>query len=234
MEETPNTEAKKNITFEESLPIIDNLLSRNKHKWQLKIISSIDWEDIEQIIRIHLFKKWHLFDSTKQVEPWINTIINNQLRNLKRNVYDSCSRPCLKCVFNTGSDGCDWTVNGKQDSNCPLYKKWENGKKYAHNVKLPVSTENHTNEVMEMPSSHIDSEKYILIFHDEMKKKLKLSMWLIYEALYIKNLSEEQVAKDMGFVSHEKNRKPGYARIQQIKRNIIKIAREVKDKIDFI
>ena len=233
MSENTNSEVKVR-TFEECIPIIDSLLSKNKHKWQLKIVTSMDWEDVAQIIRVHIFRKWHLYDSNQKLEPWINTIINNQTRNLIRNVYSSCSRPCLKCVYNNGGDNCDWTLNGKQDSGCPLFKKWENGKKYAHNVKLPVSSENHLNEIMEMPSFHIDSEKYILIFHDEMKKRLKLSLWLVYEALYIKNISEEQVAINMGFVSHEKNRKPGYARIQQIKRNIIKIAREVKDKIDFI
>ncbi len=221
-------------TFEACIPTLDKLLSKNKHKWQLKIIGYMEWEDIAQIVRIHIFKKWHLYNPHQNFSPWANTIINNQLKNIRRNVYDSCSRPCLKCVYNLGGDSCDWTIGGKQDSGCPLFKKWENSKKYAHNVKLPVSTENHVNEVMEMPSSHIDSEKYILIFHDEMKKKLKPSLWMIYEALYIKNVSEEDIAKSLGFISHEKNRKPGYARIQQIKRIIIKIAREVKEKIDFI
>lgn len=221
-------------TFEECLPIIDSLLSRNKHKWQLKIVASMDWEDVAQIIRIHIFRKWHLYDNTQKLEPWINTIINNQTRNLIRNVYSSCSRPCLKCVYNNGGDNCEWSLTGKQDSCCPLFKKWENSKKYAHNVKLPVSSENHLNEVMELPSSNIDAEKYILMFHGEMKKRLKLSLWNVYEFLYIKNLSEEELAKALGFVSNEKNRRPGYARIQQIKRIIIKIAREVKEKIDFI
>lgn len=221
-------------TFEESIEIIDDLLRKNKHRWQLKIVASMDWDDVCQIIRLHIFKKWHLFDQTKKLEPWVNTIIGNQIRNTRRNQFDFCSRPCLKCVFNMGGDLCGWTLEGKQDSVCPLFKKWENGKRYAHDVRLPVSTESHINEVMEMPSNGIDSDKYVNIFHEEMRKKLKKSLWEAYEALYIKNISEEELAKSMGFISHEKNRKPGYARIQQIKRTIIKIAREVKEKIDFI
>lgn len=237
-ENIPTSENNKKVdsfsTFEECLPTLDKLLSKNKHKWQLKIIGYMDWDDICQHIRLHIFRKWSLYNPSQNFSPWANTIISNQLKNIRRNVYDSCSRPCLKCACNTGADSCDWTINNKQDSGCPLFKKWELGKKYAHDIKLPVSTENHINEVMEMPSESMDSERYILIFHNEMKKKLKSSMWVIYEDLFIKNISEEDIAKKNGFISNEKNRKPGYARLQQIKRIIIKMAREVKDKIDFI
>jgi hypothetical protein len=221
-------------TFEECLPALEKLLLKNKHKWQLKIVGFMEWDDIAQIIRIHIMRKWHLYNKSQNFSPWANTIINNQLKNIRRNVYDSCSRPCLKCVYNMGGDGCDWTVDNKQDSSCPLFKKWENSKKYAHDIKLPVSTENHINEVMEMPSQSMDSERYIVIFHQEMKKKLKPSLWMAYEALYIKNLTEDELASKLGFISNEKNRKPGYARLQQIKRLILRTAREVKDKIDFI
>ena len=230
-------EAEKKIetfsSFEEALPAIERLLALNKHKWQLKIISSLEWEDIAQIVRIHLFNKWHLYNPKRNFSPWANTIINNQLKNIRRNVYDFCSRPCLKCSYNLGGDLCGWSKDEKQNSSCPIYRKWEKSKKHAHNVTLPVSTENHTNEIMEMPSQNIDSERYILIFHDEMKKKLKPSLWMCYEHLFVNNNSEESLAEKLGFKSTQINRRPGYARIQQIKRAILIVAREVKDKIDF-
>ena len=58
-------------------------------------------------------------------------------------------------------------------------------------------------------------------------------MWDIYECLYIKNVSEDEVSQKLGFISTEKNKKPGYARIQQLKRSLLKIAKEVRDKMDF-
>ena len=45
---------------------------------------------------------------------------------------------------------------------------------------------------------------------------------MVYNYLYIEFLSEEQVAKKMGYKTTEKNRQPGYKQIKNIKKNIIK------------
>ena len=222
----------KKISFEEALPIIDSLLSRNKGKWTLKAILHTDYEDVCQIIRLHIFNKWSQYNPKHQLEPWVNTIILNQMRNIRRNIYDSCSRPCLKCVYNQGGESCGWTKSNSQTDECPLFKKWCSGKKYAHNIKLPVSMENHINEVNEIPEYSLNIEKFLPIVAKHLEKKLKPAEYRVFEMLFIKGMSNDEVAIIMGFSGNETNRKPGYGRIAQIKRKIIQKAKEMKDDID--
>ena len=54
-----------------------------------------------------------------------------------------------------------------------------------------------------------------------MKEVLKPAEWKIYKALYIENLSEEEVATMMGYKTNEKNRVPGYKQIKNVKKSII-------------
>jgi len=220
------------LTFEEALPTIQILLNKNKHKWQLKIINWMEWEDIEQIIKLHIWQKWNLYDNKQSFSPWANTIINNQLRNIRRNVYDSFSRPCLKCAYNMGNDSCGWTPDSRQNSACPLFKKWESSKKYAHNVKLAVSSENHANEISEIPEHRIDIARAIKIIHEKIKPLLKPIELKVYEYLYIQEMTEDEVCLIMGYTAKEKNRKPGYSRISQIKRKIIEKVKIIKEEID--
>lgn len=220
------------VTFEDALPTIQKLLRNNKHKWQLKIINWLEWEDIEQIVKIHIFKKFHLYNKQQNFSPWANTIINNQLKNIRRNVYDSYSRPCLRCSFNCGGDSCGWTVDNKQDSSCPLFKKWEGSKKYAHDVKLAVSTENHVNEVSEIPENRIDVTKAMKIIHEKIKPELRPGELKVYECLYIQELTEEETCKIMGYTAAENGRSPGYGRISQIKRKIIQKVKKIMDEVD--
>ena len=55
-----------------------------------------------------------------------------------------------------------------------------------------------------------------------MKEVLKPLEWKIYDLLYIKNLDENEVAKEMGYKTSEANRSPGYKQIKNIKKSIIK------------
>ncbi|MEK6882127.1 MAG: hypothetical protein AABY22_21095, partial [Nanoarchaeota archaeon] len=139
------------------------------------------------------------------------------------------SRPCLRCPCNKGNNLCE--IYGEQTNACPVYKIWEGKKKYAHDIKLPVSQENHVNEISEMPGENYDYEKAEQRLHEEMKKVLKSHEWKIYNLLFIKNLTDLQVAKEMGYKSNE-GRSPGYATIAKIKKIIIKKAHQIKEKID--
>ena len=47
--------------------------------WHLNAISWFDFEDVEQIIRFHIFKKWDQWDQKRALEPWVNKIISNHL-----------------------------------------------------------------------------------------------------------------------------------------------------------
>ena len=185
----------------------------------------MDFDDVAQIIRVHVYKKWHLYDPSKPLGPWLNRIISNQIKNLIRNNYGNFSRPCLKCAAAEGEDLC--TIYQKQCSDCPLYSNWERSKKIAHDTKLPVPLENHTQEVYSMPSSTLDLEASAIRLHKKMKKVLKPVEWKVYEKLYILHMDEEKVAKQMGYKTSEKNRPPGYKQLKNIKKGIMEKVKKV-------
>ena len=89
---------KKKPKFEDFIDQIDAEIRKRKSKWSLTALSWMDFDDVSQILRIHIFKKWHLYDTKKPLNPWINRIISNQIKNLIRNNYGNYCRPCLKCA----------------------------------------------------------------------------------------------------------------------------------------
>jgi hypothetical protein len=209
----------KKPTFEESIESINLEILKRKNKWNLTAINWMDFSDISQILRIHIYKKWHLYDKEKPLAPWINRIISNQIKNLIRNNYSNFTRPCLKCAAADGENGC--RIYGTQCTTCPLYQKWVKSKKNAFDTKLTLSTENHTQEVNDMPTDHFDIEKAATNIHFKMEKVLKPIEWKVYKYLYINNKDEEETAKLMGYRTSEKNRMAGYKQIKNIKKIII-------------
>ncbi len=213
--------------FEKCIDQINREIAKRKPKWNLTALSWIDFDDVAQILRIHIFKKWHLYDPSKPLAPWINRIISNQIKNLIRNNYGNYARPCLRCVAAEGDNLCG--IYGKQDSSCPLYAEWEKNKKNAHDIKIPVSLENHSQEVHDMSGNHFDLNSAIKELNKKAKEFLRPIEWKVYRLLYIENLTEEQVAKQMGYKTSEKNRVPGYKQIKNIQKSIIK---KIKKKLE--
>ena len=105
--------------FEDYIDVIDEEIKKRRSKWKLTSITWMDFDDISQILRIHIYKKWHLYDPVKPLAPWLNRIITNQIKNLIRNNYGNYARPCLKCAASEGGDLC--VIYEKQCSDCPLY-----------------------------------------------------------------------------------------------------------------
>ena len=54
--------------------------------------------------------------------------------------------------------------------------------------------------------------------HLEMKLILTQKHYEVYEDLFINNLSEDEVAKKLGYTTNEKNRKAGYKQIKNLKK----------------
>ena len=131
---------KGEYTYEDFSDIIDIAIKRQQYKWRLKAVRWFDFEDVEQIIKLHISKKWHMWDQERPLEPWIGRIISNQIRNLVRNHYGNYVKPCSNCQFARG-DECLMTRTKKQDNTCQLYAKWEKSKKRGLELKLPLSTE---------------------------------------------------------------------------------------------
>ena len=221
----PDPKKAKRPRYEDVIKDINTEIQKRKGKWNLTILSWMDFDDVSQIIRIHIYKKWHLYDPEKPLGPWLNRIISNQIKNLIRNNYGNFSRPCLKCAAAEGEDLC--SIYERQCSDCPLYANWEKSKKRAHDTKLPVSLENHWQEVFSMSSDHTDVERSAERLHKKMKKILKPQEWSVYEKLYIKFMDEEKVAKAMGYKTSEKNRSPGYKQLKNIKKSILKKAKGI-------
>ena len=210
---------KKKLFFEDHIHQIDSEILKRKNKWNLQSVSWMDFNDVSQILRIHIYKKWHLYNSSQPLAPWINRIISNQIKNLIRNTYTNYARPCLRCAAADGENSCRIYVT--QCSNCPLYANWTRSKKSAHDTKLPLSIESHLNEVHQIKNESIDIEKAAKNIHKKMKSALKPIEWKVYNHLYIDHKDEEQTAKLMGYRTSEKNRIAGYKQIKNIKKNII-------------
>lgn len=116
-----NQKAKR-PEFEDVIDKINLEISKRRGKWNLTILAWMDFDDVSQIIRIHIWKKWKMYDPEKPLAPWLNRIISNQIKNLIRNNYGNFSRPCLRCAAAEGEDLC--AIYKKQCSACPLFSNW--------------------------------------------------------------------------------------------------------------
>lgn len=207
------------ISFEEKILEINQEISKRKHKWSLTSLAWMDFQDVSQILRIHIYKKWNMYDPKKPLAPWVNRIVSNQIKNLIRNHYGNYSRPCLKCAAAENEEGC--AIYESQCGRCPLYAKWEKNKKSAHDIKLPVTLENHTQEVYNITEDEVNIEKSAKNIHTKMKEVLKPIEWKFYDLYYIKHKSEEESAALMGYKTNEKNRKIGYKQVKNLKKSIM-------------
>jgi RNA polymerase sigma factor (sigma-70 family) len=209
----------KKPSFESLIDVINSEIIKRKSKWNLTAINWMDFNDVSQILRIHIYKKWHLYDHKKPLAPWVNRIISNQIKNLIRNNYSNFTRPCLKCAAAESEEGC--SIYGQQCNTCPLYANWERSKKSAHDTKLTLSIENHSQEINDMQTNNFNMEETAQNIHKKMEKVLKPIEWKVYKYLYIEGKDEEQTAKLMGYRTSEKNRIAGYKQIKNIKKIII-------------
>lgn len=227
---------KNKPKFEECLYIVDEELTKRRSKWRLNAIAWMDFDDVCQKIRLHIFNKWEQWDNARPIRPWLNTIITNQMTNLIRNNYSSFSKPCSQCKYNMGGNSCE--IYGIQSGDCELYSKWELSKKNAYDIKMPLSIhEKSTNSLEDFCSSvaadipasdsYINYESKIGKFHEKIKEKLSIVEWKVYNYLYVQNKSEIETAELMGYKTSEKNRSPGYKQIKKIKNKIYKTAKQL-------
>lgn len=210
--------------FEDHLSVIDDEIRKRRHKWNLTSIAWMDYDDVSQIIRIHIFKKWGQYQASRPLAPWLNSIITNQIRNLIRNHYSNYARPCLKCAAASDNETC--TIYTKQCNDCPLYAYWEKRKQPATQIKIPVSIENHPHEVKTIFDESVDILRHVDSLHKKMKEILKPTEWQVYKRLFIDFKEEADVAKELGYVTNERGRDPGYKQIKNIRKAIIAKAKK--------
>jgi RNA polymerase sigma factor (sigma-70 family) len=215
---------KQQETYEDYSDFIDQELAKRRKNWFLTSVAWVDFDDVCQIIRAHIYKKWTQWDQSRPIKPWINKIIANQMKNILRNHYSNYARPCLNCPFNSDAEYnlCSFTASGEQDTTCPLYKKWAKSKKNAYNIKITLSLENHINQIENSAESilgsDIESSTQKLI--NELKKQLNSRQYQAFDLLFIQNLNDEEAALAMGFKSSESGRKAGYKQIKNLKKTL--------------
>ena len=224
--------SNKNKTFEDCYEEIYKTVESRRFRWKLTAVPSISWEDIRQILLIHISKKWHLYDQNRPLKSWLLTVIHHRLTNVLRDVYLRSCRPCLRCPFYEGDDLC--YEFGNVSTRCDVYRDWTHGKKNAHDIRLPLPIEHHQNEVYDITSTHIDIAKTATNIHKKMQGILKPLEWLVYKELFIKHTEEKDVAKMLGFKTTEKNRIAGYKQLNNIRKGIINKVKDVLKDIDII
>jgi DNA-directed RNA polymerase specialized sigma24 family protein len=212
-------------SFEDKIEEIDREIEKRRYKWQLKAIAWMDFDDVAQEIRIHIYEKWPLWDQGREFLPWVNTVISRQITNKLRNLYMNIARPCVGCHANEGDDRC--RIFGKQCAECPLFAKWQRTRKNAYDVKLPLSIEKRSQEVFDMPDQSSDVEAKTEILHVLMKDALTSIQYRVYKYLFIENKTEEETAILMDYKSGEQHRNPGYKQIGNLKKIIIEKAKKV-------
>jgi len=221
-------------SFEDKIKEVETALERKRSKWDLDAVASIDYDDIKQIIMTHIYKKWHMWDQSKPVEPWLSRVVSNQFKNLLRNYYGNFVRPCLRCEFNDGGNGCSKTVSGIQENSCAEYRSWEKKKKPAYDIKLAVTLENHIYEAQEQRDNFFDLEKATDKLSKEMRPHLSARHFNAFRMLFVDKSSEEDVAKYLGFKTNERKRSAGYKQIKNLKKLFQAKAKEIIEKGDIV
>lgn len=219
---------KNKLKFENCISLINTEIVKRKNKWTLSALNWIDFEDVSQIIRFHIYKKWNLYDESKPILPWVNRIISNQIKNLIRNNYGNYARPCLKCAAAIGESECK--IYGKQDKSCPMYKNWVKTKKNAYDLKMTVSVEDHSYEINNQSAPQYNIQRAAANLHEKMKKILKPIEWRVYDLLYIQNKTEEYVCKNLEFKYDKKAKTTYNKQLRNIQKAIIKKAKECLNK----
>ena len=224
----------KKLIYEDLSEDIDQEINKRRGSWYTDNIPGLDWEDVSQQIKQHIAKKWDLWDQDRAFKPWVNRVISNKLKNIYRNLYANYMPPCQHCPFNGGTlveDGeCTKTSDGRWSDECPIYAKWSKGKKHAWNIKIPAPMEFHDNEVVKKASIvDVDLEGNIDKIHEKMKEVLPEKKYKIYKMLYIDHIDQEEVAKQMGYKSSEKNRKAGYKHIKNMEKSFVEEVKKILD-----
>jgi DNA-directed RNA polymerase specialized sigma24 family protein len=222
--------------FEDCIDVIENAIRKQRSRWRLDCISWFDFEDVEQVIKLHIYKKWNMWDQKRPLEPWINIIVSNQIKNLVRNHYGNYVKPCVSCEFNMGDDSCSFTSRKVQNRECDKFAKWEKTKKSAFSLRVAVSADEHMYEI-----GSAETEDNVF-FHNsverlniEMKKELSEIHYEAYKMLYFEDDStEEDVANLMGYKTNEKKRKAGYRQVKNLKKIFAQKAEKIMRENDII
>ena len=213
----------KKKKYEDYQDLIDHAVKKQKSRWRLEAIKWFDFEDVEQVVKSHIAQKWHMWDQSRPLEPWLSRVITNRMWNLIRNHYGSYIKPCSTCIY-ARDELCAKTFSGNQDVSCGDYAKWLKKKKFGLELKTASSLDDNEIVVNVKCSSYFDYDTDVERFNYKMRKKLGEKLYKAYYMLYFEDCSEEDVAKYMGYKLSDTNRKIGYRQVKNLKSKFQKIA----------
>jgi RNA polymerase sigma factor (sigma-70 family) len=221
--------------YEDLVPQIEEILNKYRAKWQLNALSWLDYDDVCQIIRLHIYNKWHLWDQQRAFGPWASILISNQIKNLVRNNYTNFAKPCLRCPHYLGGTECEITKSGEHDTTCSMYANWQKKKESAYNLKLPLSLDTSIFVHDSLLDDYFEYDDKINKIHKLVIEQLNDKHKLIYTMLYINHASETEVAKQFGFKKDTSKRKtPRYKQINNLKKKFYLIAQKIIREDDLL
>ena len=223
-------------TYEDEVSQIDGAIAKSRAQWQLNFLSYMDYNDVSQIIRLHIYRKWDQWDQEKPIGPWLNKIIKNQIINMRRNNYGRLAPPCSNCPCNQGAGLCSLTVSGKQDSNCSEFLSWAKKKKRGHEMKIakPITDAMPVQPSTSHRESSFDINKSAEKVHQEVIPKLNCIQKKVYTLVYIQHFSDEEAARRLKFKTSEKDRFPGYRQMNNIKKQLMEKVRIALTELDVV
>ena len=219
----------KKKKYEDYQDLIDRAIKKQKSRWRLDAIKWFDFEDVEQVVKSHIAQKWHMWDQSRPLEPWLSRVITNRMWNLIRNHYGSYIKPCSTCIY-ARDELCAKTVSGNQDISCKDYAKWSKKKKFGLELKTAISLDDNESVGNVRCNSYHGYESALQKLNEQMKAKLTDKHYEAYIMLYFDESSEEDVAKFMGYKLSDTNRKIGYRQVKNLKNKFHKIALEIMRK----
>ena len=213
----------KKKTYEDYSEFIDEAIRKQRARWRLDAIKWFDFEDVEQVVKSHVAQKWHMWDQSRPLGPWLGRVITNRMWNLIRGHYGSYIKPCSTCIH-ARDDLCAKTLSGNQDMSCPDFARWSKKKKYGLELKTAGSLDEYDDLARVQCSNSFDYDYHLDKLDVEMKKRLSEKKYRAYRMIFFEECLEEEVANFMGYKCTDSNKKLGYRQVKNLKNEFQKLA----------
>lgn len=212
-------ESKK--LFEDNFEQIQKLAKIHSAKWKMRAIPSIDRQDIEQMLLTRVSQKIHLYKKDMPLGNWLSRVFINAMKNILRDYYYKFNCVCVNCPSNTAGQ---CKIYGEIESpDCNIFMKWVKEKKFHHDCALPVTLEDHRDEIYSMPSQDLNFEEQIAHLKHKLQDKLSILDYKIFSWCYIENKSDNDIIRLLNY----KNERLAKKQIANLKQNIVVIVKNI-------